>query len=127
MTDVRSPPSHPSGILRPFAHIVLAQAINRFGIGVSWLISSATGSVLPLGILWGGYMMVAGALQTVAAPLVDRLDRRALTVGLNLVRAVVVVAPVALAAVHRFSTWELCPVFVGLGVLGCRTAPPFEL
>ncbi len=109
MTEVRSPPSHPSGILRPFTRIVLAQAINRFGdgfftIGISWLIYSATGSVLPLGILWGSYMMVAGALQTVTAPLVDRLDRRALTVGLNLVRAAVVAAPVALAAVHRFST-----------------------
>ncbi len=128
MTEVRSSPPNPGGVLTPFARIVLAQAINRFGdgfftIGISWMIYSATGSVLPLGILWGSYMMVAGALQTVAAPLVDRWDRRALTVGLNLVRAAVVATPVALAATHRFSTWELYPVFVVLGVLGLPYNP----
>ncbi len=128
MTEVHSSRPSQGGVLTPFARIVWAQAINRFGdgfftIGISWLIYSSTGSVLPLGILWGSYMMVAGALQTVAAPLVDRWDRRALTVGLNLVRAGVVATPVVLAAAHRFSTWELYPVFVVLGVLGLPYNP----
>ena len=112
----------------PFGRIVLAQAINRFGdgfftIGISWLIYGATGSVLPLGLLWGSYMAVVGGLQTMAAPLVDRMDRRALTVGINAVRAAVVATPVVLAQAHRFFTWELYPVFVVLGVLGLPYNP----
>lgn len=128
MREVQSLPPHPGRILTPFSRIVAAQAINRFGdgfftIGISWIIYGATGSVLPLGVLWSSYMMLAGVLQTVAAPLVDRLSRRALTVGLNLVRATVVAAPVVLAAAHRFATWELYPVFVVLGVLGLPYNP----
>ena len=33
MTEVRSSPPNPGGVLTPFARIVLAQAINRFGDG----------------------------------------------------------------------------------------------
>lgn len=106
-----------------YIKILLAQAINRFGdgffsIGVSWLIYVSTGSALPLGALWGGYLLLAGSVQTVVAPLADRMDRRQLTVSINLFRAALVATPAVLAYGHLYRTWELYPAFVLSGLIG---------
>lgn len=105
-----------------YLKLLLAQAITRFGdgffsIGVSWLVYVSTGSALPLGALWGGYLMLAGTVQTLVAPITDRMDRRRLTVGINLLRASLVGTPAILAHWHLYHTWQLYPVFVLSGLI----------
>ena len=102
--------------------LILAQAVNRFGdgffsIGVSWIIYTHTHSVLPLGFLWAGYLLLVGGLQSALSPLVDALDRRAVLVVLNLLCAVIVVTPVVLGAFGLYRVFELYPAFVLLGIV----------
>lgn len=107
----------------PFTRLVAAQAVNRFGdgffsIGVSWIIYVHTGSVLPLGFLWAGYMMIVGSVQSALAPLVDRWDRRQVILLVNLIRAAIVGTPLLLHALDAYRVFELYPAFVLLGLVG---------
>ncbi len=106
-----------------FSRLVWAAAINRFGdgffsIGVSWLIYTHTHSVLPLGLLWAGYYLVVGVLQSALAPLVDATDRRQLLVRVNLLRGAIVLAPAVLGVFGLYRVFELYPAFVLLGIAG---------
>ncbi len=107
----------------PFNRLVLAQAVNRFGdgffsIGASWIIYVHTHSVLPLGFLWAGYMLLVGGLQSALAPLVDHWDRRRVLLVVNLLRAGIVATPLVLHAAGAYRVFELYPAFVLLGLVG---------
>jgi MFS family permease len=106
----------------PFTRLVLSQAVSRFGdgffsIGVMWLIFTHTHSILVLGVLSGSYMLLMAVLTAVIAPLVDRLERRALTATVNVVSALIVLVPPALALVGMYHLWELYPAFFLVGAV----------
>ncbi len=108
---------------RAFNRLLWAEAINRFGdgffsIGVSWIIYTHTHSVLPLGFLWAGYMLVVGGLQSALAPVADAADRRKLLVGVNVARGAIVLAPAVLGLFGLYRVFELYPAFVLLGIAG---------
>ncbi len=104
------------------------QVVSRFGdgfffIAVGWLVYANTGSPLALAVLWFARLAAAALAKTLAAPLVDRFERRRLMVALDLLRALTTVTPWLLALAGALHTWEVYAVLVATGILGTPYMP----
>lgn len=105
-----------------------SQVINRLGdgfyhIALSWLVYSLTGSALALGGLLSVYMAAVALAQALGGPLTDRLNRRRLMIGLDLVRGAVMLAPFLLWRAGLLQAWHVYVVFVASGILSTPYGP----
>lgn len=113
---------------RPYWLLWLGETVSRFGdgfffIAVGWLVYAQTGSVLALGLLWFVRRATTALAKALAAPLADRVDRRHLLVTLDVIRAVLTVAPFALQQAHLLQTWQLYAVLAAVGIVSTPYMP----
>ena len=103
-----------------FHRLLLAAAVTRFGSGffsisITWLLYERTHSLFVLGALWGSYMALGGLFQVVVTPY--RLERPRPMVWLAVAAGILLLAPSLAASMAMFRVWELCPVFVAVGLV----------
>jgi MFS family permease len=81
-----------------------------------WLVYSATGSALGTGVVFALYTLPWVLLGPFAGVVVDRVDKRRLMIGMDVLRALVVVAVPFLAERSLASVYALSFVIASLGV-----------
>jgi MFS transporter, DHA3 family, macrolide efflux protein len=97
---------------RPLRFVFFANMISMFGSGmnsaaVGWYILEATHSEIALSTLVVVQTIPAMLMLPFTGVIIDREDRRRLVMGLDAVRAVIIVMVAILAFLHRVQVWEL--------------------
>lgn len=111
----------------PFRRLLLADLVTQIGEGTlivafPMLILEATRDVTVTGLAFSGEIIAYGLLSPLAGTLADRLNQKALMVGANLVRALLLVALLAVLAETR--SLAACMVLsAALGAAGAFFTP----
>jgi MFS family permease len=97
---------------RPLRFVFFANMISMFGSGmnsaaVGWYILQATHSEIALSTLVVMQTIPAMLMLPFTGVIIDREDRRRLVMGLDAIRALIIVAVAILAFLHRVQVWEL--------------------
>jgi MFS family permease len=97
---------------RPLRFVFVANMISMFGSGmnssaVAWYILQVTHNEMALGMFVVLQTIPAMLLLPFSGVIIDREDRRRLVMGLDAIRAVIIVTVAVLAFLHRVQIWEL--------------------
>mgnify|MGYP000299983865 FL=1 len=118
------PAPAPAAERRAFGLFLLARVFTSLsfqmaGVAIGWLVYARTGSAYNLGLVGLAQFLPMVALTFVVGPLADRIDRRRIVAGCEIVN----VATLAFLAVGAAGDWLTAPViFAAVALLGAARA-----